>query len=394
MSVAKAMMCIAVVLFPLTLHAGTVDITNLPKEAIKPLYQAQQALKEKNYPETIRVLTEYMGGAKETIPLPAFQMLGHAYYQNNDKNNAQKTYAKGHKAFPQNPEILQNYAILAYETGEYQNAGRLFETLYKLKGKADSKILYQAAGLYFQAEDMTNAKRVLGTLLSLGGKLDPKWYEDMIALCVGQKSWKEAEKWATQFLSREPEHPEYWRLLAQIRLDREEYGQGAAALEIAYRLEKPKASELLELSQLYLYLNAPLMAVRCMNQAYNANPPDEEIIKISEIYAKTLRFTDALKYLDQAIEKHPSASLYYEKGELLYNALKYRQAITALNTCTKLDPGFSRAYILKGFSAWNLKQWDASRSFFAKASTFPACSAQANEAVLVLDDLIAALEEK
>ena len=394
MNVAQAILCIAVSVFPLILNAEPVDIKSLPKESIKPLYLSQQALKEKNYDAAVQVLTQYMAAAQDAIPLPVFQMLGAAYYQNNDKTNAKKTYAEGHNAFPQNPEMLQNYAVLTYETGGFQAAARLFETLYRLRKGTDSNILYQAAGLYFQAEDLENAKRVLGTLLASGGPLDPKWYKDMIALCVEQKSWQDAEKWARKFLEKEPEQSEYWRLMAQIRLDREAYQEGAAALEIAYRLETPKSSEWLELSQLYLYLNAPLMAIRCMESAYSGNLPDKEIIKISSLYARTQRYDKALAYLEKAIEKAPSASFYFEKGRLLYDAMRYKEAVAALNTCTALDPRHGQAYILAGFAAWNLKQWDTSRSHFAKASTLPKCRDQANEAILVLDDLIAAFSEK
>ncbi len=51
-----------------------------------------------------------------------------------------------------------------------------------------------------------------------------------------------------------------------MRLDREEYKEAASALEIARRLEKAKEGEWLELSDLYLYLNAPLMATFSENK--------------------------------------------------------------------------------------------------------------------------------
>jgi tetratricopeptide (TPR) repeat protein len=377
--------------FSSPLMAAT-DVSKLPKEAIKALYLAQQALKEENYDETIKTLTEYMAVATEAIPLPAYQMLGHAYYQKKDTENTRKTFETAHKAFPDNTEMLQNYTILTYETGRLIEAAQLFEKLYRQKGKTDKKILHQAAGIYFQAENLTEAKRVLTELLTSGGELDLKWYDDMIALCVEQQQWKDAEKWAKEFLERQPEKAEYWRLLAQMRLDRDEYKSAASALEIAYRLNPPRPSEWLELSDLYLYLNAPLMAIRCMEVGYGNDLDDNEQLKIARVYARTRRFHEALKAVDEAFQKYPKASVLLEKGRLLYDARRYNDAIAALEACVKMDSKQGEAWFLMGFAAWNLKDWEKARSSFVSASALPKYHAQANDAVTVLDDLMEAFK--
>jgi len=74
--------------------------------------------------------------------------------------------------------------------------------------------------------------------------------------------------------------------------------------------------------------------------------------------------------------------------------MQYEDAIAALKACTKMDPKFGDAYILAGFSAWNINEFAKARTSFAGASTLPKFSAQANDAVLVLDDLMAAMSEK
>ena len=388
---------LAMVVMPMSAVAdqqAEVDVSKLPKEAIKALYLSQQAVQEKNFDESIRVLTEYMAVAQEKIPLPVYQMLGHSYYQKEDIENARKSYKSAFEAFPANAEMLQNFAILSYETERLTEAAGLFEKLYRLKGEKDKKVLYQAAGIFFQAEKLKDTKRILTELLTSGGELNPKWYEDMIALCIELKKWREAEKWATKFLEWHPDRSEYWRLLAQVRLDREEYRPAASALEIAYRLENAKKNEWLELSDLYLYLNAPLMSIRCMKSAYGDKIPEGRKIRIAKTYARTQRFQEAVKCLNAAIEKSPTAALYYEKGRILYDAMEYEDAIGALDMCAKLDPNYGQAHILAGFAAWNLNAWEKSRSCFAKATTLPKYRDQANDAVKVLDDLMAALSEK
>jgi tetratricopeptide (TPR) repeat protein len=179
-----------------------------------------------------------------------------------------------------------------------------------------------------------------------------------------------------------------------MRLDREEYKAAASALEIAHRLEGAKKGDWLELSELYLYLNAPLMAIRCMEYAYPGKMPGDRMAKIASTYARTQRFDKAMEIIEDALEQGPSADLYFEKGRLLYDAMRYEEAIVALEQCSKMDPKHGQAYILAGFAAWNMKQWEQARSAFVKASVLPKFRDQANDAVGVLDDLMTAMAEQ
>jgi len=369
-------------------------VEDLPKEAIKAMYLAQQALQDKKFNNAITALTEYMKVAQEAIPLQAYQMLGYAWYEKKEPEQTRQVYEKAHKAYPKNEEMLQNYTILTYETGNLLKAGQLFEKLYILKGRKDKKILYQASGIYYQSENFKEARRVLKELLTSKGEPEPRWYEDMIAICIELKDWKNAEKWAKTFLEKQPGQAKYWRLLAQMRLDREEYKNAVSALEIAYRLKKAQSTEWAELGDLYMYLNAPLMAIRCLETAYGNNIPHKQKIKIARIYARTQRFEKGIEYIDKAYKAKPDPQLLFEKGRMLYDAMEYKKAIAALEECTKIEPKFGQAYILAGFAAWNIKDFKKARSSFAGASTLPKFRAQANDAVLVLDDLMAAMSEK
>ena len=369
-------------------------VEDLPKEAIKAMYLAQQALQDKKFDEAISALSEYMKTAQEAIPLQAYQMLGYAWYEKKEPEQTRKVYEKAHKEYPKNAEMLQNYTILTYETGNLLKAGQLFEKLYRLKGSKDKKILYQASGIYYQSENFKEARRVLKELLTSKGEPEPRWYEDMIAICIELKEWKHAEKWAKTFLEKNPAQAKYWRLLAQMRLDREEYKNAVSALEIAYRLKKAQSTEWAELGDLYMYLNAPLMAIRCLETAYGNNIPHKQKIKIARIYARTQRFEKGIKYLNEAYKAKPDPQLLFEKGRMLYDAMEYKKAITTLEECTKMAPKFGQAYILAGFAAWNMNDFKKARSSFAGASTLPKFRTQANDAVTVLDDLMAAMSEK
>jgi tetratricopeptide (TPR) repeat protein len=366
---------------------------DLPKDALKALYLAQQAINDKKYDEAVRELNKYLDTAPEKAPLVVYMMLGHCWYQQGNRVEARKAFGKGHDAYPKDRDVLLNYAVLSYETEQFSEAGKLFEKLYRIKEQKERKILFQAAVAYYQGQDLKKAKGALAELLESGDEPDPKWFDMIISICVELKEWQEVERRIVDFLRLIPAQAKYWRLLAQIKLDREDYKAAAGDLEIAYRIELPSDKEWLDLADLYLYLNAPLMAIRCMEEGYKGSIPPEGYRKIADAYARTQRFDFAVKYLDEAFKKDPTARLLFEKGRLLYDAMRYKEAIEVLKECVRMDPKSGEAFMVMGFAAWNLKEWEEARSAFSNASQVPKYREQALQGVAVMDDLIGARSE-
>jgi len=55
----------------------------------------------------------------------------------------------------------------------------------------------------------------------------------------------------------------------------------------------------------------------------------------------------------------------------------------------RMDPKSREAFMVMGFAAWNLKEWERARSAFSNASQLPKYREQALQGVAVMDDLIA-----
>jgi cytochrome c-type biogenesis protein CcmH/NrfG len=320
-------------------------------------------------------------------------MLGHSYYQMERLKDARDAFGKGYEAYPEDPDVLLNYAVLTYEAEEFVKAGELFVRLYRMKEHAEGKLLFQGAVAYYQGEKLKDAKWLLAELLKRDEEADPRWYELIIAICVELEEWRDVERYIDDFLVLKPAQATYWRLRAQMRLDKEQYRDAASALEIAYRIEAPKPREWLDLADLYLYLNAPLMAVRCMKAGHEGAMPAKAHMRISQAYARTQRFDDALKHMDEALKKDSNADVLMEKGRLLYDATRYKEAIEVLEECVRMDKEKGEAYMLMGFAAWNLRDWEGARTAFANASRVPQHRANALDGVAVMDDIIASIED-
>jgi len=198
----------------------------------------------------------------------------------------------------------------------------------------------------------------------------------------------EAEGYVWEFLKMDPLQAEYWQLLAQLRLDSDDYRSAASALEISYVIKKPKRTKAYEdLADLFAYLSAPLKAASSLEDAYHDEKPSEKFMGLVDAYARAQRFNKALKYLNQLIAEKKTGRLLLEKGNLLYNSGKIKEAIAAWDECIDVAPGKGECHILKGFAYWDLLDWENARTTFETALDNEEYQIQAEDAIAVLDDL-------
>jgi tetratricopeptide (TPR) repeat protein len=375
--------------FGIAQEAEEEEEPKLPKEALKALYEAQMLMGEDKFDEAIALLNAYLDKRPPDVPMHIYVMLGNCWYAKENFEETLKAFKKAHELDPTDINALSNYAIMNAQTERFIEAAVLFEKLYDLEDPPKSKNLFQAAACYYQGEDLKNSKRVLERLLRLPGTPEHKWYQLIIEISNALEQMEDVERYILEFLTLDPLQAQYWSLLSQIRLDREDLIIGASDLEIAYRVEAPKRqSQWRNLSDLYLYVHAPLMSVRCQEEAQEGDSDPKGYIRIADAYTRVLRYDEAIKTLDEGLKKKVSADLLFEKGRILYDDMRFRQAIDVFKECVKLDSKRGEAFTLMGFAAWSLKSWDEARTAFADASRIPKFRDQANAAIGALDDVI------
>jgi tetratricopeptide (TPR) repeat protein len=365
------------------------EAQKLPPEALKALYEAQMLMGEEKWDEAIAILNTYLATRPPDVPAIVYMQIGNCWYYKENFEETRKAFEKAYEIDPSDVKVLANYANITYQTERFVEAAGLWEKLYGMQDPPESKILYQAAAAYYQGEDLKNSKRVLKRMLELPGPAEHKWYELIIDICFQLEEYAEAEGYILEFLEVKPYQSKYWRMLSQIRLDKEELRKGTSDLEIAFQVEAPtKQNQWKNLADLYNYVNAPLMSVRCLKEAYKEAKDAEGFVRMAQAYKSTFRYDEATKILDEGFKKNPSADLLFEKGRVLYDATRFREAIDAFKECVKLDPKRGEAYTLMGFAAWSLMDWDEARTAFADASRLPKFRVQSNSAIDVLDRLI------
>jgi tetratricopeptide (TPR) repeat protein len=225
-------------------------------------------------------------------------------------------------------------------------------------------------------------------MINMPGDPDPELLETVISICFEQEDLDETEENILIALDYYPTREEYWDYLYQIRMSKEDYLGGTSALEIQYHIKDPENKDSWRtLTELYTYLNVPLRAAEDLPKSFEDNAGDSQYIKVAQAYANAYRVDEAVAYLDGLIAKKPSSTLMLEKGLLLFNARRNEEAIKALDECIEFAPETGYAYMLKGFAAWDLMDWDTAREAFQGALNIPDYKAQAKNAMSFMDDL-------
>lgn len=357
----------------------------------------------------------------QLTPDTLYQMLGQFWYldENNDKHveEANKVYKAAHEAFPDDESFLLNYAITTYELERPGDASPLFEKFYDLSEKKDIKYLEYAAQTALQAENMKESKRLYLRMLGLvdAGNVEslekPKdaWMQQIIGICQMQEDAKEEEKYIRLALDYFPMEKRYWKLLANSCLINEEYSPGTAALEIATRIALPdQKSDWTSLIDLYNFVGLPLRSAESLQTGFDLLTEDsteekrqrlqkERQLAVADAYVRGARVDKAVAYLDSAIAENPSHSydLKMKKATILYEARRNEEAMAALDECIDANARGYDAYYMKGWVAWDMKDWDTAEEAFESASSSKNDSIRLNSktAIEMLADLDKAISE-
>jgi tetratricopeptide (TPR) repeat protein len=170
-----------------------------------------------------------------------------------------------------------------------------------------------------------------------------------------------------------PLEKKYWRYLAQAELAKEDYKAGTAAFEIATRIALPdKKNEWRTLIDLYNYLGLPLRTAESIQIGLDLlaeeSTKEEQQLAIAEAYARGARVDKAVSYLDSVIAKAPSYKLRIKKATILYEARRNAEAIAALDACIDMKSNAYDAQYMKGWVAWDMKDWKMAKKAFGEAS--------------------------
>lgn len=325
----------------------------LPPEGRQTLYKAQLLMDKKQYAEAATMIRQYMNSTQEDMDAQIYVVLGGALHKAGKVEQAMEAFQKGQKAFPKDEYLCLNTGVTLYELERYAEAGTYFEKAYSLQKKPDPATLFRAGTAYYMGSRYRDAVRMLDRLLATTTKPKKEWIRLAVHSLIEAGQLGRAENMILRLLNTTPDDAAYWKLLAKLHLDRDEYADAAAALEVCYSLDTPGKQDLERLASLYAYQQAPLMAAHTLRRAYGNTPTAEQTRKVAALLATAGRVTQAVEYLD-AYGK--TSSVQMEKGKMLYRARRFSEAESTFRTilASNSDP---EARLFLALCAWERKDW-------------------------------------
>lgn len=376
-------LALALLLLP-SLALGDCGLSHPMSEQTRNRLQKAYSYMQGNHPESAeRILSGYMAGTSHPHPY-GILLYGSLLLNTNQLEKAADILGKGCREHPDCRPIVHNLAVVRYEQEKFLQAGELFLKSCELAKKPARCVRYQAAVCFYQSERYARAYAVAAPLLE-HARVRPDWVRLSAHCLIQLKRWPEAERTLLRFLKRSPDNHGYWKLLANVRMARKHYKQAASALEIAYRLKAPNQTERRTLSQLYLYVNAPLLATHALEDDFADSPSPEVCDHLARAYAAAGRVDQAIAVLDQAIARENSAERWLTKGKLLYGRRHYGKAAKALRQAVKLKEETGLAHFLLGMTYWERKDWNQARQWFARAEGFKRHAKRAARAIRAID---------
>lgn len=360
-----------------------VPAAELSPEARHVLHQSHVLIDQKDYAQAAAALQTYMDAAGEAAPPQVWLSLGSALYESGGVNKAARIFLRGHEAYPGNPLLCLNAGITLSELGRFAEAAALLEKAYGLQQTSKPEWLYQSGAAYYQGKDFRGAARVLQRLLKSSPSPRKEWIRLTVHALFESGRGSEAESLLLDYLTISPQEAGYWRLLAKLYLEREQYARACSALEICYRISPPSRSDMEQLASLYHYRNAPLLAAAALKSAYGRTPDRDQALKVAALLASAGRTTQAVAYLDANLKNGQGA---LEKGKVLYRGRRFKEAETAFRALlSRLDLPEARFYL--ALCAWERTDWEAARREFRRIAGLKAFRTRTSAFLAVLEEL-------
>ena len=358
----------------------------MTEQTQRKLTKAHTCINKGNSQCAQRILSRYIENSTRPHPY-GIVLYGTLLLEQKNLPLAAEILEKGYENYPQCREIVHNFAVARYEQERFEEAGKLFLESYELSKEPKPAVRYQASACFYQAEKYKQAYAAIRPLLDTT-TVKTNWVKLAAHSLIQLKDWPRAEKVLIRFLKASPTEYAYWQLLANVRVERKHYKRAAAALEIAYRITPPNETQRRNLSQLYLYIDAPLLSAHALEDSFTGTPSPKVCDQLARAYLSAGRTRQALGMLKLAIRQDNTAERWLTKGKILYSKRRYPEAAAALKQSVKLKEKTGLAHFLMGMSLWETQHWEKARISFAQAATHKRYAKKANRAIKSIDNMV------
>lgn len=276
----------------------------------------------------------------------------------------------------QKQQALRNLAQLYLGLGQYQQAVKILEPWLAQAKSPSGEDFILLANAYAQLKQYRKALPYVKKAIAHSQKPVESWLQLELALHYELKEYAACAKVLKGLVRYFPNKKDYWRQLASIYQQLEHYPEALAVKELAYRSGfMATNSELMELVNLFLYLDTPFKAARLLEKELakgrvKGNSKNWELL--ANAWTQAREYAKAAQALEKAAELNDRGELYYRLGRIYVEQEAWSEAYSALRRALAKgglkEPG--NAYVLFGMSCHELHFKEKAQEAFAKAANY------------------------
>ncbi len=364
---------------------GTPPELKLPEQ--KALYEAQQAMEKKDYATAERVLTSCVEKSPEPVHYLVDFTLGNVLSMKGDAKRALKHYLAAAERNPSDAALWQNAGKAYYDLKMYEKAGDSFAKAFDLMKPQSAQIAYYAAAAYVLAKRPAAATPLLEKLVSgKFGAPEPEWLKALLQAYMDNGRGNKALETVKALLAKDGADHSLWKILARLYIDKKDYKNAAAAMEVYSVLGESDRDEKVLLGDLYMMAGVPSKAARQYESLLSGGKPSD-YEKAASAYIAARKPEKAADVLGRGLEAYPTSRMWEMLAGVRYGREDFREAYRAFEQSARTDPKNSRAHLMMGYCALRMDDFQAARRSFSEAARSPAHAEEAKKMLEKLESL-------
>jgi hypothetical protein len=322
-----------------------------------------------------------------------FNFYGFMYYGNDDLALAIDSFNKviAESAIPDSLIISTLYSLaqLSMQQQDFKSALDYLTQWRNLNDKTltgNQEMLF--AQVYFQDKDFVNSLKHIEIAVSLVEAKNKLPKENWLTLQRATYYELQQPKQVTKVIEklvRLYDKPQYWLQLSSMYGEIGEEDKQMAVMEAAYQAGYiTKATDIITLSQLYLFHGAPYKSAAVLDDAIDQGSifaDEDNLSMLARAYLAAKEDDKAIKVLIRVSDMTPSGKhdallaqtyLNNEQWPAAINAAKLALARYAEHTQSNLKnvKDIANMHLIVGMASFNVKSFERSLAAFAKASQF------------------------
>ncbi len=371
----------------------------LSQRTYKSLMAAQESLEKGEAAKAIAALKKLLAGLEGKPYEQAIVLQGLSHVHISRENYVAAipplTRSVDLGALPDEPRQQARYNLvrLHMATEGYAEAIDLLKVWFAQAERPQAEAYVMLAKAYLRLGRYREAVDPLRTAIKISDEPKESWHQSLLAAHSELKQYDQCETLLHTMLKHFPDRPNYWRQLASVQLTRDKFRDALATMELAYlRGHLEEERELLNLAQLYLYLNAPYKAAALIEKEIKRgriHETEKNWAHAGNAWLLARETNKAVAALEKAKAILRNPKLGIRLAQLYIESRRWKEAGRALDriiTDGTLDAArVGQAWILLGIARHEVKSLPEARAAFEQAKKYPKTADSAEQWLAFLD---------